>query len=172
MVTRTTALVLAVSLLLLGGAWLWSRALTSEVPVPPVALSAPNVPQPSFEPGVAPPPRPPPPVLAVTSPPPEPEAVRPSAPPPPPPPREELAPEQVELDGLAAQGEAQLKDERGGPANWRRAEKFFVRCLTMAPEDQRCKEGLRQARVRIGPKVGKQAFPVPLQDPPPPDPEE
>lgn len=172
--TRTTALVLSISLLLLGGAWLLSRALTSDVPTPQVTITAPTQP-PSFEPGVAQPPRPP--VIArevVTSPPPEPEAARPPPQPPAPlPPEEEPTPEQVELNGIAAQGFAQLKDERGGPANWRRAEKFFVRCLTLSPEDERCKEGLRQARVRIGPKFVKPAFPiVPVQDPPPPDPDE
>lgn len=175
--TRTTALVLSISLLLLGGAWLLSRALTSDVPTPRITLTAPPPPPPqpapSFEPGVAVTPRPP--ALqgdVVTSPPAEPAAVRPPPPTPLPPP-EERSPEEQELDTIAAQAFAQLKDERGGPANWRRAEKAFVRCLTISPEDERCKEGLHQARVRIGPKVVKSAFPiVPMQDPPPPDPEE
>lgn len=170
--TRPTALVLAISLLLLGGAWLLSRALTSDVPVPAVALT-PGPPERTFEPGVAPPPLPP--VLAreaVTSPPPEPEPLR-AAPPTPPPP-ETPSPEQVELDGLVAQGLLQLKDEQGGPANWRRAEKLFIRCLTLSPEDERCREGVHQARLRLGPRLQRPpGVPlVPVQDPPPAEPEE
>lgn len=164
---------LSISLILLGGAWLLSRSLTAEVPVPPVTIAPARAPEPSFEPGVAAPPRPPLPVgakEAVSSPPPEPEAVRPPAPTPP----VEVSPEQQELDTITAQAEVQLKDERGGPANWRRAEKLYVRCLTLAPEEERCKEGLHQARLRLGPRVGKPTgVPlVPLTEPPPPDPEE
>lgn len=168
------ALVSSISLLLLGGAWLLSRALTSDVPVP--ALNFVPPPKPTDAPGVAPNPRPAP-VIArdvVTSPPPEPEPGARPLPPPPPPPEEGPSPEKVELDGIALQGWAQLKDEHGGPATWRRAEKFFIRCLTLSPEDQGCKDGLSQARERIGPKFRRSDFPivVPVQDPPPRDPEE
>ena len=163
---------LSVCLLLLGGAWALSRALTGDVPIPTQhGVQT----QPPEEPGVPAAPRalPVPQSPVVSSPPPEPEP--PARPPPPPPPRPEEGPppEKVEIDGIAAQGWAQLKDENGGPANWRRAEKLFVRCLTLSPDSQDCKDGLNRARQLAGPKrQNPRGVPlVPVQDPLVPDPE-
>ena len=161
---------LSVSLLLLGGAWALSRALTGDVPVPtPLALQA----QPPEQPGVPAAPRawPVAPRPVVSAPPPEPVARPPL--PPPPRPEEGPPPEKVEVDGIGAQGWAQLKDENGGPANWRRAEKLFVRCLTLSPDSQDCKDGLNRARQLAGPKrQNPRGVPlVPVQDPLVPDPE-
>ena len=109
----------------------------------------------------------------MNAPPPETEPVARPPMTPPPRPEEGPPPEKVEIDGIAAQGWAQLKDENGGPANWRRAEKLFVRCLTISPDSQDCKDGLNRARQLAGPKrQSPHGVPlVPVQDPLVPDPE-
>lgn len=151
-VTRTTALVASISLLLLGGAWYLSRALTADVrPVTPVNSSV-------MEPAPLPAPltvvKPPPPALTAPVPPPVPLAAAPP-PEPPRPPEEALSPEALELKGIADQAAAQLADLKGGPANWRRAEKLYARCLFLDSSDSRCLAGLEAARRRLGPKAPK-----------------
>ena len=154
-VTRTTALVASISMLLLGGAWYLSRALTAEVR-PVTSLN--SVPT---EPALAPPISAP--IAVVNPPPPAPTAPVPplvplAAVPPPEPPRpteEALSPEALELKGIADQAAAQLADLKGGPANWRRAEKLYARCLFLDSSDSRCQAGLEAARRRLGPRAPK-----------------
>ncbi len=155
---RTTALVGALSLLLLGGAWFASRVLTADVVAPPAPVQAlpGRLAGPSMEPGV-PMPRlaqPLVPPAVVISPPAEPFR----APPPPPPPsspQEELTGAQVEVNAIADKAAAQLKDLNGGTATWLRAEKAFERCLVLAPDDARCRAGVQEARNRLGPRPVK-----------------
>ncbi|MDP1823362.1 MAG: hypothetical protein Q8L48_08975 [Archangium sp.] len=158
---RTTALVASISLLLLGGAWYASRALTSDVrPVAPVTspvvpalpplLAAPVAVVPS---AVAPPEPVAPPAAPVAPVPPEPSQ-------PSPPTEEALSPEALELKGIADQAAAQLADLKGGPANWRRAEKLYERCLFIDSNDARCRAGLESVRRHLGPKAPKAPRPT------------
>lgn len=188
-VTRPFALVGVLSLLLLGGAWLAARALTADVPVPPspVVAERPVVVVPVAQPLAAPAPLPvaapalvPLPEVAVAVVEPRP-AFAPRAPPPPrpslddldhpPPPAQPLDPSadvdtQLEAQRAAATEQAWqvLKSPRAGVASWQHAEKEFQRCLSQAPQDERCKAGLEAARRLIGPRP--LAAPGPRPQPP------
>ena len=157
-------MVMAVSLLVLGGAFFASRALTADVAPPPapfVALPPPVVVVPA---PVIPAPAP---VEAAPAPVPVPSAVVEAAPPPPevpvarpvplppsepyksadhrlPPPPPPGSSEEVE------HAWAMLSSPEAGVANVQRAEKTFKRCLAMNEEDARCKAGLEAVRQRIG----------------------
>lgn len=150
---RTTSLVIAISLLLLGGAFLASRALTAEVAPPASAEVAPRLAV-VASPPLGEPPRPAPlpaaPLPVVPSAPPL--APRP-VPPPPPPPGESESEAAAEITALVDQSWGLLKDLRSGPANWHRAERGFRRCLSQAPDDERCKAGLAAASERLGPRT-------------------
>lgn len=188
---RTTSLVALLSLLLLGGAWFASKALTADVLVPPSAPEA-SRPVPLALPvrdslGVKPPLPMVPPVPVGDPTPVEPRVitlvpvsgvppplVRPVLPFPPSfPPRAALGPgEQLDEEGqLAAKHDdlvqgawGELTNVNGGSANWRRAEKAFERCLSQRPDDDRCKQGVAEARKLIGPRVN----PLGYRPPPPP----
>lgn len=169
----TTTLVFALSVLLLGGAWWASKALTAEVPLPPSAgvVANPPVQVPVQEP-VTPPVTP---VMTAEVTPPNPETMapriiqmtplvtpppRPLVPPPPraPPPEPPRLPREGMSEGdaeRAAIGDGAwdlLKDPNGGTATWQRAAGAFQRCLSMAPDDARCKAGLAAARDLMGPR--------------------
>jgi len=162
-VNKATTILLGLSVLILAGAFALSRALLSDIPVPPppvlptppvVIAPPPPAPAPSAPAVVQPPPLPT--DVAVVAPPP-PEAPVAAAPPPPPANDSDYAREdspQVE----EAWRLARTKDVAG----WRAAEKLFKRCLVQAPDNQRCQSGLAAVQGQLS-----QADTRPLQETPP-----
>ena len=163
---RTTSLLIGVSVLVLGGAWMASRALTADVAPPPttgVVAPAPVV--------MAPPP------VVVPSPPSAPVAVAPvvevpvaaapvheaepvvRAPPEPyvkparvdpPPPDPDKSEGEQEAFAVGEDAWRLMTAPNSGPGNWQRAAKSFRRCLAMTPENDRCKAGLEAVVQKIG----------------------
>lgn len=148
---RTSSLLLvAVCAVLLGGAWVASRALTADVSAPATATPAAALPQP-----VAPPARAEPSPAAR----PLPALVREQ--PPGEPPRLVL-PDEPKLP--AADPDSDYADEnspaiqqewrsafsgKAGLPEWTHAVKIFKRCLVQAPANQRCREGLAAVEAHL-----------------------
>ena len=146
-VTRTMSItVIALSVALLGGAWLTSIALTSDISVPPppepartIAPPIARAPAPEREPLPVPSPEPdpvraPPPPLAAVEPPPAPVAIAPAAQP-----DSEFASEhsaEVDRAWELAFG------AKTNPWKWRQAARIFSDCLAEVPTNQRCRQGL------------------------------
>ena len=151
--TRNAAIALALgSLIVLGGAWVVSRALTAEITVP---AWTPPAPLPFAEPA----PR----AEARRDPPP------PPAPPAPPAPVDTTTAVREPPQGLQpapadpATGSAYAREDspevvraweltsgpKSGPPQWRAAQKLFTRCVTQAPENARCREGLATVKQQL-----------------------
>jgi hypothetical protein len=164
---RTTSLIIALSVLVLGGAWLASRALTADVapppmtgvvaPAPVVVAPPPEAPVRRAEPepvAVAPTPEAPvaPPPMHEAAPvvraPPEPYVKPPHVAPPPPDPDQSET--EQESTALAEDAWRLMTAPDTGPANWQRAAKSFRRCLAMTPDNERCKAGIEAVTKKIG----------------------
>lgn len=153
---RTTSLIIALSVLVLGGAWLASRALTADVAPPPSTFVAPPppvvMPAPPPEPVAAAPARVAAPAVHEAEPvvraPPEPYVKAPHVAPPPPDP--EKSESEQETSALAEDAWRLMTTPDTGPANWQRAAKSFRRCLAMAPDNERCKAGIEAVTKKIG----------------------
>lgn len=159
---KASSALVAISVLILLGAWIASRALTADAPAPRAPHAA--EPPPAVTPSAA---SPAPAEKTVAAP-----AAPTPAPAPPPPPIAPAAPaietgapdSDYALENSPAVEEAWKLADGPGPAEWRRAQKLFMRCLTQAPTNERCKSGLVAVEQRLGPRAPQLG--APLRKPP------
>jgi len=171
-VTRSSSIVLAVvCVVVLGGAWVASRALTSDVSAP-VTVQVPAAPGP--QPVVAPV-RVEPPVPGPVAQLPEPARAQPQPEPPGVAPPLEPKPAEADPDSDYADENSPLVQEewraafgpRAGVAEWTHGVKVFERCLVQAPGNQRCQQGLAALQAQLNSAAVPVHLPPAALRPPP-----